>query len=318
MLHWRRGAKTVGSDLDQHQNWLLSVPSSTSMLGLGRQICHHAKVDSKSICANESCDRDVGISDGNCLLHWRRGAKTVGSVLDQQQNWLLSVPSSPSVLGLGRQICHHAEVDSKTICTNERCDRDVGISDGNLLLHWRRGAKAVGSNLDQQQNWLLSVPSSPSILGLTRQFRHHAEVDAKTTCTNKRCDRDVRHQMATFCYTGATVQKRLAVTSINNRTGCCLCRLPHQCSDWGGKSVIMQRSTQKPPAPTKDVTVTLGTRWHFLLHWRRGAKTVGSDHDQQQNWLLSLPSSPSMLGLGWQICHHAEIDSKIQLCQRKV
>ena len=65
-------------------------------------------------------------------------------------------------------------------------------------LHWRYGAEAVGGDHGQQQNWLLSVPSSPSVLGLGRQICHNAEVDSKTTCTNKRCDRDVGHQMALF------------------------------------------------------------------------------------------------------------------------
>ena len=54
-------------------------------------------------------------------------AAAVGSDLGQQQNWLLSVPSCPSVLGLGLQICHHAEVDSKKKnYPDERYDRDVG------------------------------------------------------------------------------------------------------------------------------------------------------------------------------------------------
>ena len=96
------------------------------------------------------------------------------------------------------------------------------------------------------------------MLGLGRQICHHAEVDSKSICTNKRCDRDVGHQMGTFCYTGVAVQKRLAVTSLSSRTGCCLYRLLHQCSDWGGISVIMQKSTQKKSVPTKDMTVTFG------------------------------------------------------------
>ena len=118
--------------------------------------------------------------------------------------------------------------------------------------------KTVGSDLDQQQNWLLSVPSSPSMLGLGRQICDHAEVDSKSICTKKRCGRDVGHQMATFCYTGATVQMRLAVTSISSRTGCCLYGLAHQCSDWGAKPIIMQRSTHNPVVPTKNLTATLG------------------------------------------------------------
>ena len=87
----------------------------------------------------------------------------------------------------------------------------------------------------------------------------------KTNCINQRCDRDVGHQVATFCYTGVAVQIRLAMTSINSRTGCCLYRLPHQCSAWCGKSVIMQRSTQKPFVPSKDVIVTLGSRWQRFV-----------------------------------------------------
>ena len=56
------------------------------------------------------------------------------------------------MLRLGRHICHHAEVDTKKICPDERYDRDVWISYGKILLHWRRGAEAVGSDLGQQQN----------------------------------------------------------------------------------------------------------------------------------------------------------------------
>ena len=58
-------------------------------------------------------------------------------------------------------------------------------------------------------------------------------------------------QMATLSHWVA-VQKRFAVTSISNRTGCCLHRRPHQCSDWGGISVIMQRSAQKPSTRQDD------------------------------------------------------------------
>ena len=118
------------------------------------------------------------------------------------------------------------------------------------------------------------------------------------------------YQMATFCYTGVAVQsKRLAVKSISNRTGCCLCRLPHQCSDWARQichhAEVDSKSTCTNKRCGRDVRLSNG---NFLLHWRRSAKTVGNDLDQQQNWLLSVPSSPSMLGLGRQICHHAEVD----------
>ena len=134
-----------------------------------------------------------------------------------------------------------------------------------LLLHWRCGAEAVGCDLDQQQNWLLSVPSSPIMLGLGRQICHHAEVDSKKSVPTKDMTVTLGYQMAKFCYTGVAVPKRLAVTSVSSRTGCCLYRLLRQCSDWGGKSVIMQRSTQKTFVPTKDVTVTLGIRWELFV-----------------------------------------------------
>ena len=103
------------------------------------------------------------------------------------------------------------------------------------------------------------------MLGLGGKSVIMQRVDSKTICTNKRCDRDVGHQMATFCCTGVAVHKRLAITSISSRTGCCLYRLLRQCSDWGGKSVIMQRSTHKTFVPTTDVTVTLGIRWELFV-----------------------------------------------------
>ena len=131
--------------------------------------------------------------------------------------------------------------------------KDVTVTLGSrwqFLLHWRRGAKTVRSDLDQQQNWLLSVPSC--------QFVTTHKSTQNPVMSNERCGRDVGHQMANFCYTGVAVQKRLAVTSISSRTGCCLCRLHHLYSAWRGKSAIMQRSTQKPFVPTTDVTVRLG------------------------------------------------------------
>ena len=107
-------------DLDRQQNWLLSVLFFLSTLGLGRRICHHADVDSKTICNNKVCDRDVGHHMATFCYTGVAGAKAMGSDLNQQQTWLLSAPSSQSTLGLGRRVCHHADVDSKTICTPKK------------------------------------------------------------------------------------------------------------------------------------------------------------------------------------------------------
>ena len=65
------------------------------------------------------------------------------------------------------------------------------------------------------------VPSSPSMLGLVRQICHHAEVDSNSICSNKRCDRDVGHQMAIFATprSHAEVAAVCTVFIINARTG---------------------------------------------------------------------------------------------------
>ena len=116
----------------------------------------------------------------------RHNATTLHVTDRHRADRMSRVPSSPSILRLWRQICHHAEVDSKTICANKRCDRDAWISNGNVLLCWRCGAEAVDSDLDHKQKWLLSVPSSSSMLGLKRQICHHAEVDSKNQCSESK------------------------------------------------------------------------------------------------------------------------------------
>ena len=233
----RHNATTLHAT-DRHRADRMSrVPSSSPMLGLGRQICHHhAQVDSKSICSNKRCDRDVG----NFLLHWRCGAAAT-SIRSRSGCCLYRLPHLCSALR-GKSVIMQSSTQKPFVPT-----KDVTVTLGiwwQFLLHKCCGAKAVGNDLDEPQNWLLSVLSSPSMLRLGRQICHHAEVGSKTMCTDKWCDRDVGHQMATCCYTGVAVQKRLAVISISSRTGCCLYRLSHQCSAWRGKSVIMQTSRE--------------------------------------------------------------------------
>ena len=130
----------------------------------------------------------------------------------------------------------------------------------------------------------ISSRTGSCLYRLARQICHHSEVDAKFCYVNERCGRDVGHQMANFCYTGVAVQNRLAVTSISSRTGCCLYRLPHQCSAWGGKSVITQRSTQKPVQRVKNMNKT--SIMIDLIEQERTAKPT-------MKTLLRLPRSHS-------------------------
>ena len=153
--------------------------------------------------------------------------------LDQKQNWLFSVPSSPSELGLGRQFCHHAEVHSRSNLT----------STTGLQLCRPRSMIGETPNVDlgQKKNWLLSVPSSPSIHGVVRQLCPNAKVDSKSKCTNRKCDNDVVCQLATLLPSPS----RKCDHDVDNQLDTLLpspCnRLPHRYSDWGGNSVIMQR-----------------------------------------------------------------------------
>ena len=209
-------------------------------------------------------------------------------------------------------------VQSKTICTNKRCDRDVGhqmatFCYSGVAVQKRLAVTSINSRTGCCPYRLAHQCSDWGGKSVIMQ-----RVDSKTICTNKRCDPDVGHQVETFCYTGAVAQKRLAMTSIRSRTGSCLYRLPHQCSDWGGKSVIMQRVQSKTICTNKRCDRGWASDGNFLSHWRCGAEAVGSDLDQQQNWLLSVPSSPPMLGLGRQICHHAEGRLKNHLYQQKM
>ena len=112
-------------DMNPRSKAELAVVSniSPSMLALKRQIIHQREVRQKSSGANKNCDTS-SVTWRHYLAH-AVGKKTADPDLglaspcdgnnthmnlDQKQNWLLSVASSPSVLGLGRQFCHHAEV----------------------------------------------------------------------------------------------------------------------------------------------------------------------------------------------------------------
>ena len=202
------------------------------------------RVDSKIICTNKRCDRDVGhqmatVCCTGVAVHKRLAVTSISSrtgcclyrLLRQRSDW-------------GGKICHHAEVDSKNICTNKRCDRDVG----------HQMATFCNTGLAVQKR--LAVTSVSNRTGCCLYRLSHQRSDwCGTICHDaegrlknhlyKRCDREVGHQMATLCCTGAAVQKRLVVTSISSRTGCCLYRLPQQYSDWDGKSIIMQRVESK-------------------------------------------------------------------------
>ena len=202
------------------------------------------RVDSKIICTNLRCDRDVG-HQVETVCHTGAVAQkrlAVVSVNSSTGCCLYRLLHQCSAWG-GKSVIMQRPTQ-KTICTNKRCDRD----DGHQMANFCYTGVAV------QKRLAVTSISSRTGCCLYRLLRQCSDWGGKSVimqrstqkniCTNKRCDRDVGHQMGTFCYTGVAVQKRFAVTSVNNRTGCFLYRLAHQYSDWGGKSVIMQKSTQ--------------------------------------------------------------------------
>ena len=149
-------------NLDQKQNWLLPVPSSPSVLGLGRQFCHNGEVHSRSNFPRSRIEKTPNVD------------------LGQKKNWLLSAPSSPSMHGLGRQFCPNAKVDSKSKCTNRKCDNDVDNQLDTLLPSPCARKNARHEHLSNAELAVVCTVS-PSMIGLGRQYGHHAEVDSNQT-----------------------------------------------------------------------------------------------------------------------------------------